>query len=173
MSRKQRLEQEQQSLTESEQDQSIQQLSGEVQQLEALISEKQEQNQTLTDQIKDSRTALQQCQEDLNQVRREAQSANGKHASLEALQQAAVGQDNSVLNDWLNKQGLSGSSRLGEGLSVDKGWETAVEAVLGDYLQAVCAADSDLSGLLNQLPGVSMSMLTHTQDTQAGDGRQR
>ncbi|MEQ8486329.1 MAG: chromosome segregation protein SMC [Pseudomonadales bacterium] len=58
-------------------------------------------------------------------------------ASLEALQQAALGRNEHDAGDWLAQQGLDGAGRLGESLAVVTGWERAVETVLGDYLQAV------------------------------------
>ncbi len=74
----------------------------------------------------------------LEATRSELQKAQGRHASLEALQQAAMKQDGGLVN-WLNEKGLGDKSKLAETLKVDSGWEKAVETVLGDSLQAVCA----------------------------------
>lgn len=77
----------------------------------------------------------------LDQLRSELQSAKGRHASLEALQQAAMGQKGGSLVQWLSEKGLSTNKRLAEDIKVDSGWEKAVETVLGDSLQAVCCED--------------------------------
>ncbi|HSG97230.1 MAG TPA: chromosome segregation protein SMC, partial [Woeseiaceae bacterium] len=69
------------------------------------------------------------------------QDAQGKYASLEALQQAAMGEGDSGIKDWLEGAGLEGNKRVAQTLDVDDGWDKAVETVLGDYLQAVCVAD--------------------------------
>jgi chromosome segregation protein len=67
--------------------------------------------------------------------------AEGKYASLEALQQAALGEGDEGVQDWLEHSGLDGNKRVAQTLDVDEGWDRAVETVLGDYLQAICVAD--------------------------------
>jgi chromosome segregation protein len=73
--------------------------------------------------------------------RGQLQDAQGKYASLEALQQAAMGEGDDGIKDWLEGAGLDGNKRVAQTLDVDDGWDKAVETVLGDYLQAVCVAD--------------------------------
>jgi chromosome segregation protein len=67
--------------------------------------------------------------------------AQGKFASLEALQQAALGEGDDGIKDWLKGAGLESNKRVAQTLDVDAGWDKAVETVLGQYLQAVCVAD--------------------------------
>ncbi len=69
------------------------------------------------------------------------QDAKGKYASLEALQKAAMGEGDAGIKNWLEGSGLSQNHRVAQKLSVEAGWEKAVETVLGEYLQAVCVAD--------------------------------
>ena len=69
------------------------------------------------------------------------QNANGKFASLEALQKAALGEGDDGINSWLENSGLEKNHRVAQKLNVESGWEKAVETVLGDYLQAVCVSD--------------------------------
>ena len=78
-----------------------------------------------------------QTAELLDQRRSELQLQSGRLASLEALQQAALGQQDDLEVDWLERHDMGGSLRLGEQLRVDEGWTVAVETVLGDHLQAV------------------------------------
>ncbi len=73
--------------------------------------------------------------------RNSLQEAQGKYASLEALQKAALGEGDEGITDWLRGSGLESNKRVAQTLSVDSGWDKAVETVLGDYLQAVCVAD--------------------------------
>ena len=68
-------------------------------------------------------------------------AAQGKHASLEALQKAAMGEGDEGIQKWLEGAGLEKNKRVAQSLDVDKAWEKAVETVLGDYLQAVCVDD--------------------------------
>jgi chromosome segregation protein len=70
-------------------------------------------------------------------------AAQGKYASLEALQKAALGEGDEGVQGWLEHEGIDGDQRVAKRLDVAEGWERAVETVLGDYLQAVCVDDLD------------------------------
>ncbi|MDF4004246.1 chromosome segregation protein SMC [Luteibacter sp. PPL552] len=78
-----------------------------------------------------------QVQSSLNDARQQLQTARGRQASLEALQTAALGQDESAATGWLKRLGLDGARRLGESLQVDAGYESAVETVLAGLLDGV------------------------------------
>jgi chromosome segregation protein len=67
----------------------------------------------------------------------------GQLASLETLQQAALGQRSAAVTGWLEAQGLGGAPRLAQEIEVENGWEHAVETVLGLYLEAVCVDGFD------------------------------
>jgi len=73
----------------------------------------------------------------LEDARSEVQTLRHDLASLQAVQQAALGREEREAQDWIEAQGLGTTDRLGEALSVVPGWEHAVETVLGDYLQAI------------------------------------
>ncbi|MGH8550706.1 MAG: chromosome segregation protein SMC [Methylococcales bacterium] len=79
----------------------------------------------------------------LNEIRSKRQACEGKIASLERLQQHAMGKDRSVLNAWLAERRLKDSKRLAQDIEVEDGWETAVELALGSHLEAVCVDDAD------------------------------
>ncbi|MCZ8113755.1 chromosome segregation protein SMC [Silanimonas sp.] len=83
-----------------------------------------------------------QQQTELAETRKATQAAKGRMASLEALQHAALGQEKSGALEWLKSQGLAELPRLGEVLTVEPGWETAVETVLGHLLEAVVHDDA-------------------------------
>ncbi|MEO8778926.1 MAG: chromosome segregation protein SMC, partial [Rhodanobacter sp.] len=78
-----------------------------------------------------------ELQSALNEARSQLQTARGRYASLEALQHAALGQDESAASNWLARLGLDSARRLGEALQVDAGWETAVETALSGFLDSV------------------------------------
>ena len=85
-------------------------------------------------------------------ARRETQDIEGRLVSLEALQRAALGQGQGKVVDWLKARGLDGRPRLARQLSVDKGWDRAVETVLGGYLEAVCVDSlEDVAATLGSL----------------------
>jgi chromosome segregation protein len=74
----------------------------------------------------------------LHALRARLQQAQGAQVSTEALQQAALGKASGKVTQWLKSQSLDGRPRVGQQLRVDKGWDRAVETVLGSYLEAVC-----------------------------------
>lgn len=96
----------------------------------------------------------------LNTTRGQLQKLNGRLASLEALQQAALHRTNNTTANWLKNQTLTNAPRLAEQLQVNPGWETAVEAVLGHYLDAVCVENLDtLNQALSTLDKAQLSLV--------------
>lgn len=97
------------------------------------------------------------------------QEAQAKYASLEAIQQAALGAGDEAIQAWLESSGLKDGRRVAQSLDVEKGWETAVETVLGDYLQAVCVSDVDTAAAnLAKLQGGNMTLLIDTAGAEQG-----
>ena len=85
---------------------------------------------------------------ELNEARSTQQTLKGRQASLEALQQAAMGDD--AEKQWLSSKGLGDKPRLAASVKPAAGWEVAVETVLGSYLQAIAVEDIACSvGLLD------------------------
>ncbi|WP_263322567.1 chromosome segregation protein SMC [Endozoicomonas sp. Mp262] len=112
-----------------------------------------------TAEIESKREALQQLVKQLDRHKTELNTARGRQASLEALKQAAAGQDFGTVN-WLEECQLQSNPRLLESLRVDTGWEKAVETVLGDALQAVCVEKLEpLAGLLGNLEQGALVLL--------------
>ncbi|MBP7465609.1 MAG: chromosome segregation protein SMC, partial [Pseudoxanthomonas sp.] len=77
------------------------------------------------------------AQAELAEVRKQAQAARGRLSSLEALQQAALGQEQGAAVAWLKARGLDSAARVGERLTVQDGWENAVEGALGQLIEGV------------------------------------
>ncbi|HET7300126.1 MAG TPA: chromosome segregation protein SMC [Oleiagrimonas sp.] len=102
-----------------------------------------------------------QIQSSLNDARQQLQTARGRLASLEALQNAALGQDDDKAGEWLQSQGLAQAGRLGAALDVDAGWESAVESVLAGMLDGVLvdAGAHSLANELAALDGADMVLL--------------
>ena len=101
-----------------------------------------------------------QIQCTLNEARQQLQSARGRLASLEALQHAALGQEENAASQWLARLGLDASRRLGEALQVDAGWEGAVETVLSGLLDgALVEGAHALAGELAALQGADIALL--------------
>ena len=73
----------------------------------------------------------------LQALRARSQVAGGQLAALQTLQGGVMGADSAAMSAWLATEGLAHAPRLGAVLSVDPGWETAVETVLGSWLEAI------------------------------------
>ena len=95
----------------------------------------------IADKIRKLREQDQKLSRLVDERRNVLQATQGKYASLEALQNAAMGVGDEGVKRWLANSGLDSNKRVAQLLDVSAGWEKAVETVLGEYLQAVCVAD--------------------------------
>ena len=97
----------------------------------------------------------------LNALRARLQQAQGAQVSTEALQQAALGKAAGKITQWLKSQSLDRHPRVAQQLRVDKGWDRAVETVLGSYLEAVCVDGLDgVADLLASFDGGHLAMVS-------------
>jgi len=117
-------------------EQQIQKDESEIQQAEAILEEKK-------NQIGDLRDSVHSLNTQLDESRGKLQDLRGRSASLEALQQAALGKEEGAVTQWLNNQHLQDAPRLAEELEVESGWAKAAECVLGEHLEAVCVDGVD------------------------------
>jgi chromosome segregation protein len=96
----------------------------------------------------------------LDEARSHSQALHGRLVSLEALQQAALGQAQGRVMEWLGSHSLADRPRLAQKIRVQKGWERAVETVLGGYLEAVCVDGFDaVTAVLDQLESGQVTFL--------------
>ncbi len=110
------------------------------------LAEDEARRQGMGARISAERSALQEAERALAELRRDGQQLAGRRASLEALQESALGRTDEAAASWLSERGLSRRPRLGERVTVQAGWETAVEQVLGGALQAVVVEHLDGPG---------------------------
>ncbi len=141
--RQSKLEDESRHLQAGSVDEDISMLVEQIAEMDLQAEASQQQLDDLHQQIRQRREEHNLYSEQLDQQRSELQRQRGRHASLEALQQAALGQKGNGITDWLSTYQLSDSPRLAEGIVVEEGYDTAVETVLGANLQAVCVDDLD------------------------------
>jgi len=95
-------------------------------------------------------------------------TAQGKYASLEALQKAAMGEGDGDVTSWLEGAGLDSNKRVAQTIDVDDGWGRAVETVLGDYLQAVCV--SDIASLTESIANLRSGDVTFLEESSSQPG---
>ena len=129
----------------------------------------QEQLETLRGNIEALRESTRTQQSELNEAQNHQQSLGGRMASLQALQQAALGTSEGRVNQWLDARGLTDAPRLATQLDVDAGWERAVETVLGFYLEAVCVDGTDeLAEALGELGQGALSIVDTAATAKSG-----
>ena len=166
-----RLEGEERGLTaesDREADDGLETRAGE---LDAEIAALRAEQEQLAADITAQRQAREQAARTLEEGRRRQQGLETRHASLAALQQAALGKQEGAAARWLEEQGWSDLRRLAEGIEVDAGWERAVENVLGLDLEAVCTSDLDvLAARLSTLSGGTLAAFDTTVDARPWDG---
>ncbi|GHD47461.1 condensin subunit Smc [Marinobacter persicus] len=139
-----------------------QKLQDEQQQLNSQIDRDEleqltDQHQTLTRQSEEMAERIAQWQAQANEARqatREAeqqaaecqQSVQTLKATLEsqsALLAEQLGSQNDALQQWLAEQGLDTAPRIASQLTIENGWEFAVEQVLGRFAQGVVVPGLD------------------------------
>lgn len=137
-------------LQEERERQSHEDLEQEITRFEAQASEFHAQTSQLQEHLQGQQAAIQQARDahtrvsaELDEKRGQLQSLKGRHASLEALQQEALGKNDRTLTQWLSDNGFSNAQRLAQGIDVAEGWERAVECVLGFHLEAICVDGID------------------------------
>jgi chromosome segregation protein len=160
-----------QRLREEQQRQSYGELEQEIAEREAKVEEFGAQTTALQERLSEHLLAIQsvrdnshQLSSQLDEQRSQLQSMKGRHSSLEALQQAALGKTEGEVAQWLSANGLENAQRLAQGLKVAAGWENAVECVLGFHLEAVCV--DGINGLSGKLGNLEHSLALF--DTAAG-----
>ena len=105
----------------------------------------------------------------LDRQRQALQECRGQLGSLEALQEAALGQRSGQVVEWLSGRGLEAQPRLAQQLRVEPGWERAVETVLGAYLEAVCV--DGLDGVTAALDSLTHGAVSFLESGIAGAGQ--
>ena len=138
--------------------QKIAQLEHRKQEIENRVEDKQHLLTASSNQITGQREENHQKSLSLDDARAELQSARGRLASLEALQEAALGKSAGLIAEWLDNRNLGKAARLAERIQVAPGWEGAVETVLGYLLQAVCV--DEFGRLLDDIKALKEGSLT-------------
>ncbi len=138
--RLERLLSDQKELTETDEDE-IEDLLMEEETAEERVSELEDNLESTKEVIDLERAKLKTQTLELSQLRNEGQKLSGRLSSLEALQQAALADQSAGVSEWLKEHSLTDKPKLAQMLKVEPGWESAVEVVLANHLDAVQVDD--------------------------------
>ena len=159
-----RLDNERKSLTAGPLADEVAVLNEQLAEVELQLEAGQEKVDAAASGITSQRETNNRLHNEADSLKSRSQILKGREASLEALQQAAMGQEGG-LTTWLESEGLSLRPRLADQLQVEGGWERAVETVLGRSLQAVCV--DSLGALTDKLVNLAKGDLTFVENRQA------
>jgi chromosome segregation protein len=95
----------------------------------------------------------------LQELEREANTRTGRLATLKRIQQQV--EEGSEIAEWLGRHSLERLPRLWQMITVEPGWETAIESVLRERLHALQLADREvLARLYDDPPPAKVSLFT-------------
>ena len=147
------------------------QLRNEIVERDRIHEERERELEELEARIKQLRTDSEALGTQLEDSRGRIQTDEARLASLRELQAAAMGKHDATLNDWLKQRALGDAPRLAGMLTVEAGWEQAVERVLGSDLTAVCVERlDDLAVDLARLERAELTLLETTSSAQPPSG---
>ena len=121
------------------------QLSGDADGRAAQVGEAEAALTQLRTQFDQARQREAALRDDVGRSREALQQQRTELATQQALQRAALGEDNEDVQQWLASSGLAANRRLVEELAVEPGWESAVETVLHHQLDAIVVDDLDVA----------------------------
>lgn len=133
-------------------------LKNEMADIQAALSE-------LSQQIQTQRVTCSDAQNAVSQMQGLLQKSEAQEASLNALQNAALEDNQSEIKGWLQKQGFTHNAHLGKLIQVEAGWECAVEAILGESFDAICLDHIQPNLALNELHKGDLTLLEKNAHT--------
>lgn len=114
----------------------------------------------LIDNMRSERDKSLNIERDIAKFRTDLSDKRERFVSLKLLQQSALHEDAGEIKNWLSRENLTNRPRLAHGISVEDGWEKAVETVLGDYLEAICVEGFDsITSAFSRLGEVGITLL--------------
>ncbi len=153
-----KLQNEEQQLSTLHLQNALETLESELLESEKITTHLQEQLALERESIQTIRENNQQLDKELDQQRSQLQTLKGRKASLDTLQQVALGKNDKHLTQWMTQQNIVDQPRIAEQIKVDEKWQKAVECVLGDYLEASCV--TQIEPLLSQLECLEKSNIS-------------
>jgi chromosome segregation protein len=140
------------------------QLEAEINALEQALGERSGELAGLREALPAHEAARAAAQEALQNVERQRSALEGKLAALREIQDHV--EDNGQIHDWVERHGLGALPRLWHRITVEPGWEVAVEAVLRERLHALQLGDLEaLQRLLDDPPPAKLSVFARDGGT--------
>ncbi len=143
--------------------------------VEATLAQREQElarkQQELQQGLDNHRSEQEKLGRELETDRGQLDSSRARFEALQTLQKAALGGDEEHVGEWLAANKLDNQPKLAQKLEVKGEWQLAVEAVLGDFLQAVSVKQFD--SYLNRLPDGNVLLfeddpLKYAEDSQPG-----
>jgi len=148
----------------------VQKLEQQLAEMQFSVDEQHEQRQHCQQQISHNQQRNHEIGEQLSSKRQEMQKLTGRIASLEALQEAALGKADSQLSNWLSERRLENAPKLAQGIQVNNGWEKAIETVLGFHLEAVCVDElNQVTENIANLSGENVEFISRGSSTESSN----
>ena len=119
----------------------LQGLEAEAERLAVVETATQKELESLQADFSRRQVALSEREAALHDSQRDLHTHEGRLESLQALQTAALAGE--ATDAWLQEHGLKNSPRLAKAIKVARGWETAVETVVGQWLHSIIATTDE------------------------------
>ncbi|EON92401.1 chromosome segregation protein SMC [Marinobacter lipolyticus SM19] len=97
----------------------------------------------IQDELFDARQQQKDAEQKASDYRQKVQSLRASLESQQAMLDEQMGGQDDALQSWLHEFGLESAPRVAQQLSIDNGWEFAVEQVISRFSQGVSVAGMD------------------------------
>lgn len=148
--RAEKLKQEYQSLDTAKIEAELQQILTTVAASEVALRQKESEIEEFQIALQNHREKMTEAEQALNDNQQLLQVSKGKQASLLALQEASLKQQDQKTLAHLSAKLLDKNPRLANLLKISNGWELALETVLSDRVNAICVDNA--TDFLNDWP---------------------
>jgi len=142
----------------------LERLRDEVAMIESSLQELRENLAEQERQLPVLEQELRLCSEQRDAAQQERTGTQARRNALQALQDRLS--RGAELQDWLAARSLTAAPRVWQGITIEPGWEDALEAVLRERLNGIAVQDLDeVSGWLEQAPPGKIAAV----ETRAGE----
>lgn len=138
-----------------------------LEQQETLELQREEAEERITavqDELYGARQQQKDAEQKVSDYRQKVQSLRASLESQQALLDEQMGGQDDALQSWLREFGLESAPRIAQQLTIDNGWEFAVEQVISRFSQGVSVAG--MESLHHAMSGAPKGLALVTADGQ-------